>query len=94
MSNNAIDENAYNVPHISLQLAEFLKEEFSADRQIAGGLLSDSNVIRSESYLLGFLAGLGLARQSIDVMLINQAAKAEEINLMAEMNSEEGLNFV
>jgi len=88
------DENVYNVPHISQQLADFLKEEFSADRQIAGGLLSDPHVVRSESYLLGFLAGLALARQSIDVLLVNQAAKAEEINLMAEMNSEEGLNFV
>lgn len=70
------------VPHISKELAEHLKNEFSADRQIASGILSDTNVVRSESYLLGFLAGLGYSRQVIDAMVANQEAKFEEDTLV------------
>lgn len=66
------------VPHISKELAEHLKNEFSTDRQIASGLLSDPNVVRSEGYLLGFLGGLGYARQVIEAMIANQEAKFEE----------------
>lgn len=70
------------VPHISKLLAEHLKAEFSADKQIAGGLLSDPEVVRSEGYLLGFLAGLGYSRQVIDAMIMNQEAKFEEDTLV------------
>lgn len=76
------ENNAYDVPHISAQLAEYLKAELSADSQIAQGLLSDPAVTRSESYLLGFLAGLGYGRQVLDVMVANQAAYAEESDTM------------
>lgn len=76
------ENNAYDVPHISSQLAEYLKSELSADSQIAQGLLSDPAVTRSESYLLGFLAGLGYGRQVLDVMIANQAAYAEESDTM------------
>ncbi len=72
------DNNAYDVPHISQQCAEYLKSLFSADTQIAQGLLSDPNVVRSESYLLGFLAGLGYAQQQLTVMIDNQNSSAEE----------------
>lgn len=75
------ETNAYDVPHISQQLADYLKEIFSADAQIAGGLLSDKGVIRSEGYLLGFLAGLGFSRGVIDAMIANQEAIAEEQTL-------------
>lgn len=77
-----MDNNAYDVPHIGAQLAEYLKGELSADRQIAQGLLSDPEVKRTEGYLLGFLAGLGYGRQVIDVMLDNQQALAEESDTM------------
>lgn len=73
-----MDNNAYDVPHISKQLAEYLKGELSADRQIAQGFLRDEGVTRSEGFLLGFLAGLGYGRQVIDVMIDNQEAMAEE----------------
>lgn len=76
------DNNAYDVPHISAQLAEHLKAELSADSQIAQGLLSDPAVTRSESYLLGFLAGLGYGRQVINVMVANQDAYADESNTL------------
>ena len=75
----------YDVPHISTQLADHLKDEFSADRQIALGLLSDPEVQRSESYLLGFLAGLGYARQVIDVMIANQQGVSDEMTGIREM---------
>ncbi|UTQ78166.1 protein of unknown function (DUF2717) [Aeromonas phage JELG-KS1] len=68
----------YDVPHISKQLADYLKEELSADRQITLGFLRDDGIKRSEGYLLGFLAGLGYGRQVIDVMIANQEAAAEE----------------
>ncbi|MGL5643169.1 MAG: phage protein [Metamycoplasmataceae bacterium] len=77
-----MDNNAYDVPHISAQLAEYLKAEFSADAQIAQGFLRDDGVKRSEGYLLGFLAGLGYGRQVIDVMVDNQQAFAEESDSM------------
>ena len=70
------------IPHISQQLAEHLKGEFSADKQISEGLLSDPAVVRSEGYLLGFLAGLGYSRQVIDSMIMNQEAKFEEDTLV------------
>lgn len=73
-----MDNNAYDVPHISAQLAEYLKAELSADAQIAQGFLSDDGVKRSEGFMLGFLAGLGYGRQVIDVMIDNQQAFAEE----------------
>lgn len=73
-----MDNNAYDVPHISAQLAEYLKDQLSADKQIAQGLLSDPEVKRSEGYLLGFLAGLGYGRQILDVTIANQEAFAEE----------------
>lgn len=76
---NMIEDNALNVPHISNELAEYLKEEFSADKQLASGLLSDPNVTRSEPYLLGFLAGLGLARRIIECMIINQDSQFAEL---------------
>lgn len=66
------------VPHISYELAEHLKQAFSADMQIAQGLLSDPKVTRSESYLLGFLAGLGYSQHYIDVMIANQQAIADD----------------
>lgn len=59
-------------PVISKRLAEYLKNRYSADTQISQGLLSDPNVVRSEGFLLGFLAGLGFARQQIDIMIDNQ----------------------
>lgn len=77
-----IDDNAYTIPHISKQCAEYLKDELSTDRQIAGGLLSDSSVVRSEAYLLGFLAGLGYSRQVLDTMVENQDSMAEESDTM------------
>lgn len=79
---NTEDDNAYDVPHMSAQLAEYLKEQFSTDSQIAQGLLSDPQVVRSESYLLGFLAGLGFARQVVTVTIDNQQAFAEEADTM------------
>lgn len=63
------------IPTISKELTEYLAEEFSADVHIARGLLKDPNVVRSESYLLGFLAGLQYAQQTVRVMLANQDAK-------------------
>lgn len=83
-----MDNNAYDVPHISAQLADHLKDELSADRQIVQGLLSDPEVKRSESYLLGFLAGLGYGRQVIDVMIANQEAYAEESDTLTRMANE------
>lgn len=77
-----IDTNAYDVPHVSKQAAEYIKEQLSGDRQVAGGLLSDPAVVRSESYLLGFLAGLGYGRQVLDIMIQNQEAAAEESDTM------------
>lgn len=71
---STLDENM-NVPVISNELVEYLLEEFSADTQIARGLLSDDSVVRSEQFLLGFLAGLGYARQFVDVMRKNQDGK-------------------
>lgn len=68
----------YEVPFIHPVLADYLKGELSADRQIAMGFLRDDSVVRSESYLLGFLAGLGYGRQVIDVMLDNQQGTPEE----------------
>lgn len=76
----------YDVPHISTQLADHLKGEFSADRQIALGLLSDPEVKRSEGYLLGFLAGLGYSRQVIDVMIANQQGVSDEMSGLREMS--------
>lgn len=72
------DHDTLNVPHIGAQLAEYLKGQFSADAQIAQGLLSDTDVTRSEGYLLGFLAGLAYAQQIVRVMVDNQEAFAEE----------------
>lgn len=72
------DNDTLDVPHISAQLAEYLKGQFSADVQISQGLLSDPSVSRSEGYLLGFLAGLGYARQIVKVTVDNQEAFAEE----------------
>lgn len=63
------------VPTISKELTEYLAAEFSADVHIARGLLKDPNVVRSEGYLLGFLAGLQYAQQTVQVMLANQDAK-------------------
>lgn len=63
------------VPTISKELTEYLAKEFSADVHIARGLLKDTNVIRSEGYLLGFLAGLQYAQQTVEVLLANQDAK-------------------
>lgn len=80
------DNDTLNVPHISAQLAEYLKDQFSADAQIAQGLLSDPAVTRSEGYLLGFLAGLGYAQQIVQVTLDNQAAFAEESDTMTRTN--------
>lgn len=77
-----MDNNAYDVPHISKQLADYLKEQLSADAQIAQGLLSDPAVTRSEGYLLGFLAGLGYGRQVLDVTIANQESFAEEADTM------------
>ncbi|MGL5566928.1 MAG: hypothetical protein ACRDC4_14480 [Plesiomonas sp.] len=68
----------YNVPFIHPVLADHLKAELSADRQIAMGFLRDDAVVRSEGYLLGFLAGLGYGRQVIDVMLANQEGQSVE----------------
>ncbi|MGL5189988.1 MAG: hypothetical protein ACRC7S_10120 [Cetobacterium sp.] len=68
----------YNVPFIHPVLADHLKAELSADRQIAMGFLRDASVVRSEGYLLGFLAGLGYGRQIIDVMLANQEGQSLE----------------
>lgn len=75
----------YDVPHISTQLADHLKGEFSADRQIALGLLSDTSVVRTEGYLLGFLAGLGYARQVVDVMIDNQEGVSAELSGLREV---------
>ncbi len=63
------------VPTISKELTDYLAAEFSADVHIARGLLKDPNVVRSESYLLGFLAGLQYAQQTVKVLLANQDAK-------------------
>lgn len=68
-------EDYEKVPTISKELTEYLAAEFSADVHIARGLLKDHNVIRSESYLLGFLAGLQYAQQTVRVLLANQDAK-------------------
>ncbi|UAT28088.1 hypothetical protein [Aeromonas phage PZL-Ah8] len=68
-------EDYEKVPTISKELTEYLAAEFSADVHIARGLLKDPNVIRSESYLLGFLAGLQYAQQTVRVLLANQDAK-------------------
>lgn len=68
-------EDYEKVPTISKELTEYLSKEFSADTQIARGLLSDTKVIRSESFLLGFLAGLQYAQQTVQIMLENQNAK-------------------
>lgn len=75
-----IEQNGddYNVPFIHPVLADYLKEQLSADQQIAMGFLRDESVIRSEGYLLGFLAGLGYGRQVIDVMLANQEGQSLE----------------
>ncbi|MGL5583273.1 MAG: hypothetical protein ACRDCE_20295 [Cetobacterium sp.] len=95
MSNfNSNEDDVYNVPHISQQLADHLKDEFSADRQIADGLLSDPKVVRSEAFMLGYLAGLGFARQVIDVMIANQQAIAEESNLMTNLNDADMHSFI
>lgn len=72
---NQSNETEPQAPIISKRLAIYLKDQYSADNQIAQGLLSDTNVIRSEGFLLGFLAGLGYARQVIDIMLDNQDNK-------------------
>ncbi|UNI71908.1 hypothetical protein [Aeromonas phage vB_ AhaP_PT2] len=68
-------EDYEKVPTISKELTEYLAAEFSADAHIARGLLKDPNVVRSESYLLGFLAGLQYAQQTVRVLLANQDAK-------------------
>lgn len=82
-----MDNNAYDVPHLSKQAAEYIKSQLSADTQIAQGLLSDPAVTRSESYLLGFLAGLGFGRQVMDVMINNQESAAEESDtIMRDIN--------
>ena len=72
ISNNDSGNIEPQAPIISKRLAEYLKNRYSADTQISQGLLSDPNVIRSEGFLLGFLAGLGFARQQIDIMIDNQ----------------------
>lgn len=79
-----IEDNAINVPHISAELAAHLKNEFSADKQIQEGLLSDPNVVRSESYLLGYLAGLGYSQQIIEVMVANQDSQFAELEDLTE----------
>jgi hypothetical protein len=82
-----MDNNAYDVPHLGKHTAEYIKSQLSADTQIANGLLSDPNVTRSESYLLGFLAGMGYSRQVIDVMIANQDSAAEESDtIMRDIN--------
>ena len=77
-----LDRDEYKVPLLTIELAEYLKEQFSADRQISLGLLSDPAVVRSEGYLLGFLAGLGYSRQVLDSILDSQAAVSEESDTM------------
>lgn len=72
ISNNDSGSIEPQAPIISKRLAEYLKNRYSADTQISQGLLSDPNVVRSEGFLLGFLAGLGFARQQIDIMIDNQ----------------------
>ena len=72
ISNNDSSNIEPQAPIISKRLAEYLKNRYSADTQISQGLLSDPNVVRSEGFLLGFLAGLGFARQQIDIMIDNQ----------------------
>ncbi len=72
ISNNDSGNIEPQAPIISKRLAEYLKNRYSADTQISQGLLSDPNVVRSEGFLLGFLAGLGFARQQIDIMIDNQ----------------------
>jgi len=69
----------YTVPHLSAPLAEYLLEQFSSDNQIADGLLSDPNVVRSEAYLLGFLGGLGFAQSVIRTIITNQEGHNEEL---------------
>lgn len=73
------NESDMNIPHISNELAEYLASVFSADKQLSEGLLADPNVVRSESYLLGFLAGLGYSQSVIRTMLDNQNGKYEEL---------------
>lgn len=88
------EDNAYNIPHISQQLADYLKGELSADAHINRGLLSDSGVIRTEGYLLGFLAGLSYSSQFIDVMLQNQKAVSEDNSMLNESGDTEGFSFI
>lgn len=90
---NEVDD-VYDVPHISAQLAEYLKNELSADRQIAMGFLRDDSTVRTEGYLLGFLAGLGYGRQVVDVMIQNQQAFAEEANTLLRDDPESVLSFI
>ena len=77
---NDPDDRDLNVPFLSQQLADHLLFEFSADKQIDEGLLSDPEVVRSEAYLLGFLAGLGYSRSVLTTILRNQ----EGISMDAE----------
>lgn len=74
----------YTVPHIDAILADYLKEQFSADKQLEEGLLADPNVVRSEQFLLGFLGGLGYSRNVIDVMLRNQVGIQEDVEDVTE----------
>ncbi len=69
----------YTVPYLSNQLAEHLISEFSADKQLLDGLLSDPSVVRSEAYLLGFLAGLGYSQSVIKTIIANQEGHNEEL---------------
>ncbi len=73
--NQSTDDQQQQAPTISKRLAIYLKDKYSADAQISQGLLSDPNVKVSEGFLLGFLAGLGYARQQIDIMIDNQDNK-------------------
>lgn len=72
MDINNPNRDVYDVPLLTTQLAEYLTEQFSADKQIRDGLLSDPNVVRTEGYLLGFLGGLGYAQEVLRVILVNQ----------------------
>lgn len=77
-SENSLEDNL-KVPVISKELAAYLLNQFSADVQIAGGLLNDPNVVRSEGYLLGFLAGLGYSSEVIRSMVFNQEGRVSDV---------------
>lgn len=73
-----IEDNAIKVPHLSMELAEYLKDSFSIDKQMKEGLLRDTGV-RTESYMLGFIAGLAHSQNVIDCMLTNQEGAYDDL---------------